>query len=84
VVQVGPIKPTLKSPGTKRLKLEFDKLLSSFDFSFNLRRYIMELRNQLKTHLRMLDETLRKMRETQTDIDDRMAGAYTRSQFSST
>ena len=32
----------------------------------------MELRNQLKTHLRMLDETLRKMRETQTDIDDRM------------
>jgi hypothetical protein len=38
-VQVDPIKPMLKAPGTKRLKLEYDKLLSSFAFNFNLRRY---------------------------------------------
>jgi hypothetical protein len=38
-VQVDPIKPTLKPPGTKRLKLEFDVLLSNFAFKLNLRRY---------------------------------------------
>jgi hypothetical protein len=40
-VQVDPIKPKLKAPGTKRLKLEYDELLSSFAFKFNLRRYIL-------------------------------------------
>jgi len=39
-VQVDPIKPTLAAPGTKRLKLKCDKLLSSFAFNFNLRRYV--------------------------------------------
>ena len=38
-VQVEPIKPTLKAPGTKRLKLQYDVLLSSFLFKFNLRHY---------------------------------------------
>jgi len=38
-VQVDPIKPMLKSPGIKRLKLKYDELLSSFAFKFNLRRY---------------------------------------------
>jgi hypothetical protein len=38
VVQVDPIKPTFKAPGTKRLNLNYDKLLSSFAFKFNLRR----------------------------------------------
>ena len=33
------MKPTLKAPGTKRLKLKYDNLLSSFAFKFNLRRY---------------------------------------------
>jgi len=33
------MKPTLKPPGTKRLKLEYDKLLSNFGFKINLRRY---------------------------------------------
>ena len=36
---LDPIKPTLKVPGTKRLKLKHDKLLSTFAFNFNLRRY---------------------------------------------
>ena len=38
-VQVDPIKPMLKLPGTKRLKLEYGKLLSEFAFNFNLRCY---------------------------------------------
>jgi hypothetical protein len=38
-VQVDPNKPTLKAPGSKRLKLEYDKLLSGFAFNLNLRRY---------------------------------------------
>jgi hypothetical protein len=40
-VQVDPIKPTLTAPGTKRLNLEFDELLSSFAFKFSLRRYTL-------------------------------------------
>ena len=38
-VQVDPIKPTLKAPGTKRLKLKYDEVLSNFAFRFHLRRY---------------------------------------------
>ena len=38
-MQVEPIKPVLKAPGTKRLKLKYDELFSSFAFNFNLRRY---------------------------------------------
>jgi len=29
----------LKAPGTKRVQLKYDHLLSRLDFSFNLRRY---------------------------------------------
>jgi len=38
-VQVDPIKPNLKAPGTKRLILKYDGLLSNFAFKFDLRRY---------------------------------------------
>jgi ABC-type oligopeptide transport system ATPase subunit len=38
-VQVDPIKLKLKPPGTKRLKLNCDVLLSTSAFEFNLRRY---------------------------------------------
>jgi hypothetical protein len=41
-VQVDPIKPKLKAPGTKRLKLKYDDPLSKFGFKFNLRRYSVE------------------------------------------
>jgi len=41
-VQVDPIKPTLKPPGTERLKLNCEILLSTSDFKFNLRRYTKE------------------------------------------
>ena len=38
-MQVDPSKPKLKPPGTKRLKLEYDKLHSIFAFKFHLRRH---------------------------------------------
>ena len=41
-MQVDPIKPTLKAPGTKRLNLKNDEPLSNFGFKFNLRPYSME------------------------------------------
>jgi len=34
------MKPELKVPGAKRLKLKYDKLLSNVAFKFNLCRYI--------------------------------------------
>jgi hypothetical protein len=43
-VQVEPIKPLLKAPGTKRLKLQYGELLSNFGIKFNLRRYNQALR----------------------------------------
>jgi len=39
VVQVDPIKPVLKAPGSQRLRLRCDILLSNYAFKFNLRRY---------------------------------------------
>ena len=36
---VAPIKTQLKAPGSNRLNLKCDELLSSFGFNFNLRRY---------------------------------------------
>jgi hypothetical protein len=41
-VQVDPIEPKLKPPGTKRLKLNCDILLSTSAFRFNLRRNSVE------------------------------------------
>jgi hypothetical protein len=41
-VQVDPIKPTLKAPGTKRLRLKYEEPLSKVAFSFNLRRFNLE------------------------------------------
>jgi len=38
-VQVAPITPTLKAPGTQHLKQKPEKLLSIYGFKFNLRRY---------------------------------------------
>jgi len=38
-VQVDPIKSTLKAPGTKRSKPNYDEPPSKFAFKFNLRRY---------------------------------------------
>jgi len=37
------MKPVLKAPGTKRLKLKYDEPLSNFAFKCNLHRYIQEV-----------------------------------------
>jgi hypothetical protein len=37
--RLTPFKTTLKTPGTKRLKPEYEELISNFAFKFNLRRY---------------------------------------------
>ena len=42
-MQVDPIKPELKPPGTERLKLNYDVLLLTSAFKINLRRYIQDL-----------------------------------------
>ena len=39
-VQIDPMTPALKLPGTKHLKPTWDELLSTFAFKTNLRRYI--------------------------------------------
>ena len=38
-MEVDPANPMSKAPGTKRLKLKCDELLTNFASSFNLRRY---------------------------------------------
>ena len=38
-MQIDPVRPKLKPPGTKRLKLNCDILLSTSAFKFSLRRY---------------------------------------------
>ena len=38
-MQTDPIKPTLKAPGSERLKLNCDMLFSTSAFKFDLRRY---------------------------------------------
>ena len=50
------MKPMLKAPGTKRLKLTYDELLSSFAFNFNLRRYTMRLYPAVLIIIRKADE----------------------------
>jgi hypothetical protein len=49
-VQVDPIKPTLKAPGIKLLKLKYDISLSKFAFKFNLRRYIWAFTGDYTQH----------------------------------
>ena len=44
-MQVKPIKPTMKVPGIKLLKLKHDKPLSNFVFNFNLHRYMEVIAN---------------------------------------
>jgi hypothetical protein len=46
-VQVDPMNPMLKPPGTKHLKLKYDILLSTFAIKFNKRRYIKPNYNRI-------------------------------------
>ena len=42
-MRVDPIKPTLKAPGSQRLILKRDQLVSNIAFNFNLRRFMEAL-----------------------------------------
>jgi hypothetical protein len=44
-MQVEPMEPILKAPGTGHLKLTYDTRLLSFAFNFNLRRYCLAWRD---------------------------------------
>ena len=85
-VQVDPNKPMLKPPGTQHLKLKCDELLSRFAFKFNLRRYnqgrvMFFLGNKYGADLCDLALELPPV----AGLNSRLAaGAYTRSDFSST
>ena len=50
-VQVDPMKPTLKAPGIRRLKLKYAKPLSNFALKFNLRRYNLDFDRFLESLL---------------------------------
>ena len=69
-MQVDPITPTLKAPGTKRLKLKHDESLSNFAFKFNLRRYAEELFDR---DLQCLHKFFLRRYNYRADLDD--AGA---------
>jgi len=74
-VQVEPIKPMLKAPRTKRLKLSNVEPPPNFSFEINVRRYTEAAKNKF-TELHHSFEAARSA-ETQ-------AGAYTRPLLSST
>jgi hypothetical protein len=50
------MKPMLKAPGTKRLKLNYDEALSNFAFKFSLRCYSMA---GVKVSTSQYDETVK-------------------------
>ena len=90
-MQVDPIKPTVKAPGTRRLKPELDNLLSSFAFNFNLCRYNKSvLKNLLTSSLAAFDLLpVHRLQPAELGVlldvlAELTAGAYTRSLFGST
>jgi hypothetical protein len=56
------MKPMLKAPGTKCLKLEGEKPRSSFGFNFKLRRYNLEGR------LAAAQDMLASLQELDTEV----------------
>jgi hypothetical protein len=79
-VQVDPIKPTLKAPGTKRLKLNYEVPLSNFAFKSNVRLYIKSAA-LAELCCRVLEPVLREFIPLHHHFQAR---AYTRPLFSST
>jgi hypothetical protein len=93
------MKLMLKPPGTKRLKLEYDGLLSNFGFKFSLRRYIKDVSDgehpvslplSYKEMRRMcgIPKPAKLLEEAKAEAEGRgiefAAGAYTRPLSTST
>jgi alpha-glucosidase (family GH31 glycosyl hydrolase) len=83
----------VKAPGAKRLKLEYDELLSNDAFNFKLRRYNTDGKRYMTwdstvfpTPQRMIDDVASRGRKMVTIVDPHVkkAGAYTRTLISST
>ena len=55
-VQVDPMKPRLKAPGTMLLKLRYDEPHSNFAFNFNLRLYNVDMEVTIATKLEPLTQ----------------------------
>jgi hypothetical protein len=73
-VQVDPIKPKLKPPGTQHLKLNCDILLSTFAFKINVRRCNGELTAvAVWTDCVMADDEAGRSSRTSTVLSERMA-----------
>ena len=84
-MQVDPIKPKLKAPGTKRLQLKCDEPLSSSAFKFNLRRYNVVSNIDVMTETVMgFQNQCKKLPKSLRDWQAYQAGAYTRPHLSST
>jgi len=75
-VQVDPMTPKLKPPGSKRLKLNCDILLSTSAFKINLSRSSEAYPEKPNTMLGLAALWCTRVRK--------QAGAYTRSYFIST
>jgi hypothetical protein len=83
-VQVDPMKPTLKPPGTKRLKLKCDILLLASGFKLNLRRYSEADGIAAARRLCPALDAVLPPPVVLPDFTAAEAGAYTRPLFSST
>jgi len=80
-VPVDPLKPKLKAPGSKRWKLQCDQLLSSFAFNCNMRRYSVSSSPHLDFVRKNFQYKVMPFGELLAAL---VAGAYTRTLFSST
>ena len=88
-MQADPVKPKLKPPGTKRLKLKYDGPLSNAAFKFSLRRYteVLVFRDVCPGYrIRPATDKERgmKMSKEVMKLRDFEAGAYTRPLLTST
>jgi len=62
-VQVVPMNPILKPPGPKHLKLQYDIVLPTFAFKFNLRRFTTAERLRVRYDELLTDESAHKLEE---------------------
>ena len=73
------MKPTLKAPRIKRLKLKCDDPLSNMGFKFNMRRY-----SKVDAVVQQVAATVAPWEEAAAEEEGRVAGACTRPLLSST